>query len=71
MIALWKDPKRENVCPYYQEEVHQETDHGSKEKQKAFASSDGDTSTNPTVAVKHTLLKSVLFDYISDILCVI
>ena len=55
MIALWRDPKGENVFAYHQEEVHQEADHHSKEKHKASSSSDGDTSTNPTVPVKHTV----------------
>ena len=56
MIALWRDPKGENVFAYQQEEVHEEAaDHGSKERHKASSNSDGDTSTNPTVVVKHTV----------------
>ena len=55
MIALWRDPKGENVFAYQQEEVHEEADHGSKEKHKTSSNSDGDTSTKPTVAVKHTV----------------
>ena len=55
MIALWRDPKGENVFAYHQEEVHQEADRGSKERCKASSNSDGDPSTNATVAVKHTV----------------
>ena len=60
MIALWKDPKGENVFAYHQEEVQEEADHGSKERHKASSSSDGDTSTNPTVVVKHTVEMSTV-----------
>ena len=55
MISLWRDPKGENVFAYHQEEVYQEADHSSKEKHKTSSNSDGDTLTNSTVAVKHTV----------------
>ena len=55
MIALWRDPKGENVFAHHQEDVRQEAEHGSKEKHKTSSNSDGDTSINHTVVVKHTV----------------